>query len=163
MLRNKHIEEEIWKLKNIDKPIIKEKVVPPSLMDSPLEQRNLKDDRIFRLASESPAEEFEMEFNSLLKEFKEWKEKNKGTFKDFLKSNKDDVKVIKISKILADRKVAKDGGLIDKTNKPKEPAGVKEIDLMGDFHNLMDMLKNMSPQQRRSIQWLVDKTFGKKK
>ena len=80
--------------------------MPPSLMDSPLEQRNFKDERIFRLASESPAEEFEMEFDSLLREFKEWKEKNKGTFKDFLKDNKDDVKVIKISKILADRKVA---------------------------------------------------------
>ena len=100
------LDREIWRLKNKDKPIIKEKVVPPSLMDTPLEQRNLKDDRVFRLASESPAEEFEMEFDSLLREFKEWKKKNKGTFKDFLKDNKDDVKVIKISKIIADRKVA---------------------------------------------------------
>ena len=66
MLRNKYLEEEIWRLKNQDRPIIKQETVPPSLMDSPLEQRNLKDDRIFRLASESPAEEFEMEFNSLL-------------------------------------------------------------------------------------------------
>ena len=60
-------------------------------------------------------------------------------------------------------KSAKHGGLIDKTNKPKEPAGVKKIDLMGDFYNLMDMVAKMSPQERRSIQWLLDKTFGKKR
>ena len=160
MLRNKYLEEEIWRLKNKDKPIIKEKVVPPSLMDTPLEQRNLKDDRIFRLASESPAEEFEMEFNSLLKEFQDWKKKNKGTFKDFLKSNQD-IKIIKISKILADRTKLNSGGPVK--NKPKEPTGVKEIDLMPDFHKLMDMLSKMSPQERESINWLVEKTFGKKK
>ena len=162
MLRNKYLEEEIWRLKNQDRPIIKQETVPPSLMDPPLEQRNLKDDRIFRLASESPAEEFEMEFNSLLKEFREWKKKNKGNFKDFLKSNQEDIKIIKISKLLADRKVAKEGGPIDKANRPKEPAGVKQINLMGDFHKLMDMLAKMSPQERESIQWLVDKTLGKK-
>ena len=106
MLRNKYIEEEIWRLKNQDRPIIKENTVPPNLIDTPIDQRNLKDERIFRLASESAAEEAEMEFNSLLEEFREWKKKNEGTFKDFLKDNKDDVKVIKISKILADRKVA---------------------------------------------------------
>ena len=160
MLRNKYIEEEIWRLKNQDRPKIKQETVPPSLMDSPLEQRNLKDDRIFRLASESPAEEFEMELNSLLEEFREWKKKHKGNFKDFLKSN-EDIKIIKISKILADRTKLNAGGPVK--NRPKEPAGVKEIDLMPDFHKLMDMLAKMSPQERRSIQWLVDKTFGKKK
>ena len=160
MLRNKYLEEEIWRLKNQDRPIIKQETVPPSLMDSPLEQRNLKDDRIFRLASESPAEEFEMELNSLLEEFREWKKKHKGNFKDFLKSN-EDIKIIKISKILADRTKLDAGGPVK--NRPKEPAGVKEIDLMPDFHKLMDMLSKMSPQERKSIQWLVDKTFGKKK
>ena len=159
MLRNKYIEEEIWRLKNQDRPIIKQETVPPSLMDSPLEQRNLKDDRIFRLASESPAEEFEMELNSLLEEFREWKKKHKGNFKDFLKSN-EDIKIIKISKILADRTKLNAGGPVK--NRPKEPEGVKQIDLMGDFNKLMDMLAKMSPQERRSIQWLVDKTFGKK-
>jgi len=162
MLRNKYIEEEIWRLKNQDKPIIKQETVPPNLMDSPIDQRNFKDERIFRLASESAAEEAEMEFNSLLEEFREWKKKNKGTFKDFLKSNQEDIKIIKISKLLADRKVAKEGGPIDKANRPKEPE-VKQIDLMGDFHKLMGMLAKMSPQERRSIQWLVDRTFGKKK
>jgi len=160
MLRNKYIEDEIWKLKNIDKPKIKENVVPPNLIDGPIDQRNLRDERVFRLASETASEEAELELNSLLLQFREWKRTHKGTFKDFLKSNQD-IKIIKISKILADRKVAKDGGLIDKRNLPKEPE-VKQISLMGDFHKLMDMLSKMSPQERKSIQWLVDKTFGKK-
>ena len=127
MLRNKYLEEEIWRLKNQDRPKIKQETVPPSLMDPPLEQRNLKDDRVFRLASESPAEEFEMELNSLLEEFREWKKKHKGNFKDFLKSN-EDIKIIKISKILADRTKLNAGGPVK--NRPKEPAGVKKIDLM---------------------------------
>ena len=163
MLRNKYIEEEIWRLKNQDKPIIKQETAPPNLIDTPIDQRNLKDERIFRLASESAAEEAEMDFNSLLEEYRDWKKKNKkGNWQDFLKA-KDDVKLIKISKILTDRTVAKEGGPIDKRNLPKEPAGVKKIDLMGDFYNLMDMVAKMSPQERRSIQWLLDKTFGKKR
>ena len=207
MSRTPLLDQEIWRLKNEDLKIRpkKKNTVPPNLIDTPIDQRNFKDERIFRLASESAAEEFEMEFNSLLKEFQDWKKTHEGTFKDFLKSNKDDVKVIKISKILANRKVAdatdaqqeeakrlwqlelkkmelnpyyipdlidpeeieiksaKHGGLIDKRNLPKEPADVKKIDLMGDFYNLMDMVAKMSPEQRRSIQWLLDKTFGKKK
>ena len=147
------LDQEIWRLKNKDKPIIKENTVPPSLMDSPLEQRNLKEDRIFRLASESAEEEAELDLISLLKEFKKWKENNKGGWRDFLNSNREDIRIIKL----------KEGGPIDKANRPKEPPGVKQIDLMGDFHNLMDMLSKMSPQERASVQWLVDKTFGKKK
>ena len=161
MLRTPLIEQEILRLKNKDKPKIKENVVPPNLIDGPIDQRNLRDERVFRLASETASEEAELELNSLLQQFREWQRTHKGTFKDFLKSNQD-IKIIKISKILADRrKVAKEGGVIDKANRPKEPQ-VKEINLMGDFHKLMDMLAKMSPQERRSIQWLVDKTFGKK-
>ena len=146
------LDQEIWRLKNKDKPIIRENTVPPSLMDSPLEQRNLKEDRIFRLASESAEEEAELDLMSLLKEFRKWKKNNKGGWRDFLNSNREDIRIIKL----------KDGGPIDKRNLPREP-GVKQIDLMGDFHKLMDMLSKMSPQERESIQWLVDKTFGKKK
>ena len=36
-------------------------------------------------ASESAAEEAELELQSLLEEFKEWKQNNKGSFNDFLK------------------------------------------------------------------------------
>ena len=39
-----------------------------------------------KLASESPTEEAELELNSLLEQFREWKKENKGGWKDFLKS-----------------------------------------------------------------------------
>ena len=88
MLRNKYVEEEIWKLKNKDRHPKKKDTTPPNLIDSPIDQRNLFDETIIRLASESAGEEAELELNSLLQEFMEWKKENKGGFKDFLKSNK---------------------------------------------------------------------------
>ena len=97
MLKDKFIREEIWKLKNKDKPEIKEKAIPPNLMDGPIDQKNLFDETIIRLASESAGEEAELELNSLLKEFIEWRKENKGGFKDFLKSNKKP-KIIKLNK-----------------------------------------------------------------
>ncbi len=45
---------------------------------------SLKDD--VKMASESAAEEAEMELQMLLKQFEEWSKENKGGFKDFLKS-----------------------------------------------------------------------------
>ena len=42
MLNNKYIEEEIWRLKNKDKPKVKDNSVPPNLVDTPIDQRNLK-------------------------------------------------------------------------------------------------------------------------
>ena len=106
------VDEEISKLKlklegrDHHHPEVRENVVPPNLIDSPLDQPNLKDERIFRLASESAAEEAELELNSLLEEFRDWKKKHKGTFKDFLKDNREKIKVIQISKNLTDRKFA---------------------------------------------------------
>ena len=47
-------------------------------------------------ASESAAEEAELELQSLLEEFKEWKQNNKGSFNDFLKDASNKVKVIKL-------------------------------------------------------------------
>jgi|TARA_B100001964_G_scaffold234692_1_gene293642 hypothetical protein len=49
------------------------------------------------IASESPAEEADLEFDSLLKQYQEWKKHNKGTFQDFLKSD-DPVIPIKLKK-----------------------------------------------------------------
>ena len=63
-------------------------MLKPSSIDKPIYQRNLKDEKITKLASESAGEEAELELNSLLQEFMEWKKENKGGFKDFLKSNK---------------------------------------------------------------------------
>mgnify|MGYP001291943016 CR=1 FL=1 len=47
------------------------------------------------LASKTGAEEAEMELNSLLEEFQDWRKDNEGSFKDFLKYHKDP-KVIKL-------------------------------------------------------------------
>ena len=130
MLRNKYIEEEIWRLKNQDKPILKQETVPPNLIDTPIDQRNLKDERVFRLASESAAEEAEMDFNSLLEEYRDWKKKNKkGNWQDFLKA-KDDVKLIKISKILTDRIFAGHGGKIGELGSAGEKYEFKIKELM---------------------------------
>ena len=154
MSRTPFLDREIWRLKNEDLKIIpkKKKTVPPSLMDSPLEQKDLKIENLFRLAKSDV--EFDLLIN-IQQGFKKWLDAgNEGSTEDYLNSlSIDELKELSL----------KEGGLVDKRNLPKEPADVKKIDLMGDFHHLMDMLKNMSPQQRRSIQWLVDKTFGKKK
>ena len=57
MLKTPLLNREIWKLKNQNqKP--EDKSIPPNLMDSPVYQRNLKDEKIFRMASESAEEEF---------------------------------------------------------------------------------------------------------
>ena len=47
-------------------------------------------------ASESAAEEAEMELQSLLEEYKEWKKKNEGSFNDFMKNASDKVRIIKL-------------------------------------------------------------------
>ena len=73
-----------------------------SPIDKPIYQRNLKDEKITKLASESAGEEAELELNSLLQEFMEWKKENKGGFKDFLKSNKN----LKVKRL-------KDGGTVN--------------------------------------------------
>ena len=37
-----------WHSKNKDKPEIKEKAIPPNLMDGPIDQKNLFDETIFQ-------------------------------------------------------------------------------------------------------------------
>jgi|TARA_B110000971_G_C19966162_1_gene480320 hypothetical protein len=61
---------------------------------------SLKDD--IKVASESAAEEAQLELDQLLQQFDEWKKDNKGGWRDFLKDNKDETKVKRIN--------LKDGG-----------------------------------------------------
>ena len=61
---------------------------------------SLKDD--IKVASESAAEEAQLELDQLLHQFDEWKKENKGGWRDFLKDNKDETKVKRIN--------LKDGG-----------------------------------------------------
>ena len=67
MLKDKFIQEEIWRLKNKDRPKLKEKSVPPNLMDGPIDQRNLKDEKIFKLASGAALDEL-VEAQQFMKE-----------------------------------------------------------------------------------------------
>ena len=65
--------------------------IDKSLYELPKAKKNNK-----LLASESGAEEAELDLQQLLKEFEIWKEDNKGGWRDFLKSNKNP-KVVKLS------------------------------------------------------------------
>jgi len=67
MLKDKFIQEEIWRLKNKDKPKLKENSVPPNLMDGPIDQRNLKDEKIIKLASGAALDEL-VEAQQFMKE-----------------------------------------------------------------------------------------------
>ena len=55
---------------------------------------SLNDD--IKVASESAAEEAQLELDQLLQQFDEWKKDNKGGWRDFLKDNKDEPKIKKI-------------------------------------------------------------------
>jgi len=58
-------------------PITKEIYSAPSLEED------------VKMASESAAEEAELELQQLLQQFEEWKKENKGGFKDFMESKED--------------------------------------------------------------------------
>jgi len=151
MLGTKHIEEEIWKLKNQDKPKIKDNTLPPNNIDAPIDQFNLDDAKKYRFVKHNMELEELAEATQYMRELFEKEIKNGNvpssmSYSEWLERLR--------TKLNA-------GGPVK--NRPKEPAGVKKIDLMPDFHNLMDMLSKMSPQERESINWLVEKTFGKKR
>jgi hypothetical protein len=71
--------------------------IDKSLYEVPSGKKNKK-----LLASETSAEEAELDLQQLLKEFEIWKEENSGGWRDFLKSNKD----LKVKKL-------KDGGTVN--------------------------------------------------
>ena len=50
-----------------------------------------------KMASESAAEEAQLELDQLLKQFEDWLKENTGGWKDFLKSNKDEIKVKRVN------------------------------------------------------------------
>jgi len=75
---------------------------------------SLKED--VKMASESAAEEAELELQQLLQQFEEWKKENKGGFKDFLKSEKE-VRTIKL----------KNGGSAEEYKQSKLSKRVEEL------------------------------------
>ena len=66
--------------------------IDKSLYELPKGKKNKKK----LLASESGAEEAQMELDQLLKQFEEWKKENSGGWRDFLKSSKDP-KVVRLN------------------------------------------------------------------
>ena len=65
-------------------------------ISKPIEKAPTLDDSL-KVASETAAEEAQLELDQLLKQFEDWSKENSGGWKDFLKSNKEDIKVKRIT------------------------------------------------------------------
>ena len=171
MLKTPLLNREIWKLKNQNqKP--EDKSIPPNLMDSPVYQRNLKDEKIFRMASESAEEEFKtFELPIIIKEFEEWQKKNpSGNWKQFYNLY---LRVSLLGNSIPpwdrpedyEEEIIEEEPTIKVAELPKskinEIIKIKKIDLTPDFLKLIDSFSKLPPSQRESIAWML-KRSGKK-
>ena len=98
-----------------------------------------------KVASESAAEEAELELQQLIKQFEEWSKKNTGGFNDFLKS-KDDapVRSIKLKDgggVTGNSSIEKYGDLID--------AWVRKIDVIED-ESLTDYINRVRAAEKKN-------------
>ena len=98
-----------------------------------------------KVASESAAEEAELELQQLLQQFEEWKKENKGGFKDFLKS-KDTapVRSIKLKDgggVTGNSSIEKYGDLID--------AWVRKIDVL-ENESLTDYINRIRAAEKKN-------------
>ena len=153
MLKDRFIQEEIWRLKNKDKKELKENPVPPNLIDSPLNQKKFEDEKIFKLASGSALDEL-VEARQFMKELFE-KEVEAGnipssmSFDDWIISLRASLsgggKVIKFTSDLA---------------KSKEPK-IKRIQL-SDYFDLSRRISSMNKSELDTLKWLLNKTLPKK-
>tara|TARA_R110000824_G_scaffold190111_1_gene371527 strand:- start:98 stop:550 length:453 start_codon:yes stop_codon:yes gene_type:complete len=144
MINNKYIEEEIWKLKNKDKPEVKDNGIPPNLIDGPIGQRNLKDEKVIQLAKNN----LELDLLANIREgYKDWlKAGNEGSQKDYLDTlSMDDLKRLSL----------REGGSVGTSNKPKEPVAVKDIDLTQELLKTADYLSKLSESERATIDWIL--------
>ena len=113
-----------------------------------------------RLASEDPIEEFELfELPILIKEFKNWQENNPGgSWSDFYK--------IYLGGLTSERNVIEEPTIkVAELPKSKinEILKIKEIDLTPEFLKLIDTFSKLSSSERKSVDWLLKRTFGRKK
>ena len=110
-------------------------------------------EKLDRLASETPREEFELDLGSILEELKDWKKKNPDKDEmDFYKEKGIAIKTIKLAK----------GGVVSLSDylKQKEKPKIKKIDLaQGDFEktvaSLSDSDKNLIKELLRKSGVLV--------
>ena len=150
MLRTPFVDEEIWKLKFKNKKP-ENKSTPPDLIDTPLEQRNFEIENLFRLAKS------DVQLDLLIgiqQGYKEWlNQGNSGSTQDYLDSlSMDELKELSL----------KEGGLVDKANRPKQPSSVKKIDLTQEFLKTADFYSRLSSSEKETLDWMIKKLSGKK-
>ena len=149
MLRNKYIEEEIWKLKNKDKPKVKDNTTPPNLIDTPIDQRNLKDEKLFKFASGVELDEL-VEAQQFMKELFE-KEIAAGNISS---STSYDEWVLNLRQSLGG------GGKVIKFSDYKKPK-IKTIDI-GKYLDLGRTLSSLNQSERDTLKWILNKSLYKK-
>ena len=148
--RTPFVDEEIWKLKFKNKKP-ENKSTPPDLIDTPLEQRNFEIENLFRLAKS------DVQLDLLIgiqQGYKEWlNQGNSGSTQDYLDSlSMDELKELSL----------KEGGLVDKANRPKQPSSVKKIDLTQEFLKTADFYSRLSSSEKETLDRMIKKLSGKK-
>ena len=137
------VDEEIWKLKRKQKPLLrKDNSVPPDLIDSPIYQRNLKDEKVIKFARNEAAIDELVEATQYMQELFE-KEIKAGnipssmSYGEWLESLR-----TKLS----------NGG-------PVDPAD----DLLKQWLKLMELRSRLSERERDNVDFLIDKLAPKNK
>tara|TARA_R110000824_G_scaffold13624_3_gene59091 strand:+ start:38 stop:418 length:381 start_codon:yes stop_codon:yes gene_type:complete len=121
-----------------------------SLIDKPIYQENKSDDQVIQLAKNNA----ELDLLANIQEgYKDWLSNgNKGSTQDYLDSlSIDDLKLLSL----------KEGGIVDKANRPKEPVAVKDIDLTQELLKTADYLSRLSDSERATIDWMLKKMGNK--
>ena len=152
MPTNKYIEEEISKLKNKDRPIVKDNAGPPNLIDTPIDQRNLKDEKLIKLASGAALDEL-VESKQFMKELFE-KEIAAGNISS---STSYDEWVLNLRQSLGDGGKVVDFAKYAKSKGPK----IKTIDI-GKYLDLSRTLSSLNQSERDTLKWILNKSFTKK-
>ena len=152
MLKDKFIQEEIWKLKNKDKPKVKDNTIPPNLIDTPIDQRNLKDEKLFKFASGVELDEL-VEAQQFMKELFE-KEMAAGNISS---STSYDEWILNLRQSLGGG-----GKVVDlaKFRKSKEPK-IKTIDV-GKYFDLARTVSSLSQSELDTLRWVLNKSLYKK-
>ena len=149
MLKDRFIQEEISKLKNQDKPTRKNRAIPPDLVDVPIDQRNLKDEKIIKLASGIELDEM-VEAQQFMKELFD-SEVAAGNIPSSMSYDE---------WIMDLRKSFGGGGKVIKFSDYKKPR-IKEIKI-SDYLDLSKRLIDLSQSERDTLEWILRKSFPKK-
>ena len=149
MINNKYIEEEISKLKNKDRPTVKDNVVPPNLVDAPISQRNLKDEKILKLASGAELDEA-IDAKQFMHKIYE-REIETGNIPS---STSYDEWIINLRTSLSG------GGKVLKFSNYKKPK-IRTIDI-GAYLDLGRTLSSLNDSERATLKWILNRSLYKK-